>query len=31
MDVRGTDAGLFDEMGGVYVNDIKYELINEVK
>ena len=22
MDVRGTDAGLFDEMGGVYVNDI---------
>ena len=25
MDVRGTDAGLFDEMGGVYVNDIKCE------
>jgi len=25
MDVKGTDAGLFDEMGSVYVNDIKYE------
>ena len=22
MDVRGTDAGFFDEMGGVHVNDI---------
>tara|TARA_Y100000588_G_scaffold304068_1_gene326750 strand:- start:14 stop:244 length:231 start_codon:yes stop_codon:yes gene_type:complete len=22
MDVRGTDAGLFDEMGGVHVDDI---------
>ena len=22
MDVKGTDAGLFDEMGGVNVNDI---------
>ena len=22
MDVRGSDAGLFDEMGSVYVNDI---------
>ena len=22
MDVRGTDAGLFDEMGGVHVEDI---------
>ena len=22
MDVRGTDAGLFDEMGGVHIDDI---------
>ena len=26
MDVRGTDAGFFDEMGGVYVSDIKKEI-----
>ena len=26
MDVRGTDAGFFDEMGGVSVDDIKREV-----
>ena len=32
MDVRGTDAGFFDEMGGVYVSDIKKEIeISEKK
>ena len=32
MDVRGTDAGFFDEMGGVYDSDIKKEIeISEKK
>ena len=31
MDVRGSDAGLFDEMGSVYVNDIKYEYTKDIE
>ena len=26
MDVKGSDCGLYDEMGSVYVSDIKYPM-----